>query len=539
MKKVDQLDHPDHDDLLDRAIRALRETPVPERPARDELAPMLADVDAVARAKHAISTQRIFTMKSIMRTAVAASVLLALGLGVLWVVSQSGPTLAFADAADALLKVRTVTCRLTGQSKMKMTLPMELPQLPEGVRKKMGPALPKGNGKVMITTTSSFTSTGRLLFLAPNWQRMEMEQTAGESTVSAASAGNVLNKALNENLKKETAKMPGAGKTTKTIQIFDTAKSESLWLDPSKKTATLTRWQNMPQDSRNQANLFFNVRAVIEEARSGKRNVKLDSLGEKTIDGRPAVGYAIRQDKLGVKWEFWFDSATAQTVRIELAMGTASGGAMEMSMVMDQFRTDVDLDQSLFSLEAPEGYTTQTMTFDASEATIVDLGKLLRAEAQRNKGVFPDKLPDPKNAFMSIMKETAKVSAKLAAEAARKRALGMEAAKKRGEKPPAQDEKPPQMPPAEMQAAAERAQVISRGCQFLAIALTAGTDWHYAGRGVKLDTPDVPIFWYKPAGSEKYKVLCADLTVKELAKDELPKVEPLKSEPPKERPPAK
>ncbi len=46
------------------------------------------------------------------------------------------------------------------------------------------------------------------------------------------------------------------------------------------------------------------------------------------------------------------------------------------------------------------------------------------------------------------------------------------------------------------------------------------------GKGVKLDTPEVPIFWYKPTDSEKYQVLYADLSVKEVSKDELPEAEP-------------
>ncbi len=33
------------------------------------------------------------------------------------------------------------------------------------------------------------------------------------------------------------------------------------------------------------------------------------------------------------------------------------------------------------------------------------------------------------------------------------------------------------------------------------------------------------MLWYKPTGSEKYRVIDADLSVREVTKDELPKIE--------------
>jgi hypothetical protein len=55
-------------------------------------------------------------------------------------------------------------------------------------------------------------------------------------------------------------------------------------------------------------------------------------------------------------------------------------------------------------------------------------------------------------------------------------------------------------------------------------SLTPENDWHYAGKDVKLDTPDQPIFWYKPhKASTSYQVLYANLSVKEVAPEEVPK----------------
>jgi hypothetical protein len=47
---------------------------------------------------------------------------------------------------------------------------------------------------------------------------------------------------------------------------------------------------------------------------------------------------------------------------------------------------------------------------------------------------------------------------------------------------------------------------IGRGFQF-ALSLPASAQAHYAGKGVKKDTKDRPIFWYLPEGSARYRVI--------------------------------
>jgi hypothetical protein len=49
-------------------------------------------------------------------------------------------------------------------------------------------------------------------------------------------------------------------------------------------------------------------------------------------------------------------------------------------------------------------------------------------------------------------------------------------------------------------------------------------DSHYAGKNVKLDTPDRPILWYKPTGSDRYRVIYADLSIKEMAPEDVEKL---------------
>ena len=56
------------------------------------------------------------------------------------------------------------------------------------------------------------------------------------------------------------------------------------------------------------------------------------------------------------------------------------------------------------------------------------------------------------------------------------------------------------------------------------MGLKPENDPHYVGSGVKLDTPACPILWYKPTGADKYRVIYADLSVKDMAPDDVKKL---------------
>ena len=63
---------------------------------------------------------------------------------------------------------------------------------------------------------------------------------------------------------------------------------------------------------------------------------------------------------------------------------------------------------------------------------------------------------------------------------------------------------------------------FARGMLFHQIQETQG-EWNYTGAGVKLGDADTPIFWYQPQGSETYRVIYGDLSVKDVAAEDLPK----------------
>ena len=55
---------------------------------------------------------------------------------------------------------------------------------------------------------------------------------------------------------------------------------------------------------------------------------------------------------------------------------------------------------------------------------------------------------------------------------------------------------------------------FQRGLTFTGL-LPPEADAHYAGEGVSLGAADTPIFWYRPNDAKKYRVIYADLSVRE------------------------
>jgi len=66
----------------------------------------------------------------------------------------------------------------------------------------------------------------------------------------------------------------------------------------------------------------------------------------------------------------------------------------------------------------------------------------------------------------------------------------------------------------QMQAMVEAQTKLQRGLMF-ALVLPPEADAHYAGKGVSLGAADKPIFWYRPKDAKKYRVIYADLSVRD------------------------
>jgi hypothetical protein len=252
---------------------------------------------------------------------------------------------------------------------------------------------------------------------------------------------------------------------------------------PETKTATVFTYENLPADR--PGNTFEYLRRVI-----GGQVEEVEQLGRQTVDGRETMGFRYRER--GAEMTIWAAPGTGLPVRVE---ATTPLMKPKSHVVFSDFRFNVELDESLFSLEAPEGYTVKHDKMDASEPTLDELIQVLRVLAELNDGTFPVDLHDMEGIYGIISR-------------------ALIARVKEGEMP--------KDPEAIGEAFQKEARKLARGLAF-ANALTPENDPHYAGKDVKLNTPDRPIFWYKPTQSKKYRVVYADLSVQDVAPEDLPK----------------
>jgi hypothetical protein len=162
------------------------------------------------------------------------------------------------------------------------------------------------------------------------------------------------------------------------------------------------------------------------------------------------------------------------------------------------------LEVSLFGLDVPAGYTVQYQpVLDLSKNPISYLAETLKMVAEMNNGVFPSNLRGD-DGIDGIVQRYAKTSMDKHAKESRVELLKQ---------------------------VSDLGMKLGGTFGFL-FSLSPDNDWHYAGKDVKLDAPNAPIFWYKPhRASTHYQVLYADLSVKEVESEAVPKAPTLEENP--------
>ncbi len=299
-----------------------------------------------------------------------------------------------------------------------------------------------------------------------------------------------------------TETIVGSDKSAKSIMIADGEKDKLLTLFPATKSAGIIDLKNFPQKDGPFGATFQGLRQLVAEAQSGK-NGKAERLGTEKIDGRPAVSFRIQVGAVDVK--LWADPKTLLPVRVE---ESSAMGATNCYIVMTDFRVNVDLDKSLFSLDLPANYTIQqTMQLDASKLPGTYLADMLKMAAESNDGMFPPELLGQQG-IDGILLRAAKTMA----------------------------EKHAKDSPAErMKQSTDLAMNLGGALGFL-YALPRNA-WHYAGKDVKLGTPNRPIFWVTMKRTGRCMVIYADLSCKEVSAEDAPKA-PVSKSSPVELPPA-
>ena len=171
------------------------------------------------------------------------------------------------------------------------------------------------------------------------------------------------------------------------IQIADTSKGVGVMIDSAKKTVVINKVVGLSRE-RASMNPFDEIRSLILDAE--KPDVRRESLGEKEVDGRRAVGWRVSGPGLhepGVTVTIWGDPQTGLPIRIE-SYSSLDG----VKSTLSDFAFNVDLDESLFSIEPPTGYTVQTVEVDASQPTEKDLIAVLREYGKWMNNAFPESL---------------------------------------------------------------------------------------------------------------------------------------------------
>lgn len=317
--------------------------------------------------------------------------------------------------------------------------------------------------------------------------------------------------------RKETA-IPGVP-GGKTIAILDGRKA--IFLNPMLKQATVLdvkmNIEGFPQEKGPFGMTFLGLRQTVVAAQSGDLG-KAEPLGIEVIDGRRAVGFRMRYGHAETK--IWADPKTSLPIRVEYLIS----GETEIHIVMTDFEIDPDLDESLFSLDVPEGYTVDKLQLDMPKNPLVFLAKTLGIAAELNGGVFPSALRGEQGLVNTLPR------------------LGPEYLEKKyfkdysGKKDPAayaeyfmkkygNDPAKMRKAAAEIRKATADLSMYTAGALAILNGLSPKQDWHYAGKDVKLNAPNRPIFWWKPPKkSGKYEVIYADLSVKEVGPEDVPKV---------------
>ena len=276
------------------------------------------------------------------------------------------------------------------------------------------------------------------------------------------------------------------------VIIVDEATGTWLTLQVKDKKATILQALNRDPVQSRGGGFLQSIREQILQFQQDEGS-KRESLGEKKMANRTLVGYRISAG--GMRMDIWGDQATGLPHTI--VSNTPAFPNIEVTMT--DFEFDVELDDSLFSLVPPAGYTVTKETVDASKPTEEDFTTALRHFTDLNDGMYPDAIN---------LREGMEIVAKLLSQL----------------KPP-EDEREKEL--------FRVMKILNRGFMF-PLLLTAEADAAYAGQGVNRDDARKPIFWYKPEGAENYRVIRADLSVVE--SEEPPQADGAQRFPPPEAP---
>lgn len=229
---------------------------------------------------------------------------------------------------------------------------------------------------------------------------------------------------------------------------------------------------------------------VVYEMRSLPERAD-EILDEREIDGRIVQGFRVTEK--GLDRTLWVDVDTGDLVRLEEFANTSG-----MRHIIENIRFDIEYDDSFFSIEPPAGFTPMKVDYDSSIPGEQDLINMLDFFSSLHvDALFPESMnPVEVSPSLTDLMKSGKFR--------EPDTEGM-----------TEEEK--------LQITMESTNKLMRGWFFVR-QLGPQNDWHYLGKGVRLGAADTPVFWYKPDGSDTYRVVYGDLDVRDVAPEDLPSV---------------
>jgi len=218
-------------------------------------------------------------------------------------------------------------------------------------------------------------------------------------------------------------------------------------------------------------------------------------LGRKQLDGKEVVGFFASGHEIDsgpeVDITIWADIDTRLPVRIETnyEINSEMYGKHKIHTTLKNMEFGLPMEDEMFSMEVPAGYyELEPMTWEefnqmGTEAEFIE-GLRLIADTF-NDGYFPNRLsPDDQMKWIS------------------------EGVKRLEEM---------NLPKEEIEA-----RILQINKFFRFIPFGREDEWTYRGQGVMLGEAGTPIFWYRPQGSETYRVIYGDLHVEDVYPEDLP-----------------
>jgi len=266
-----------------------------------------------------------------------------------------------------------------------------------------------------------------------------------------------------------------------TVTIADMNKHVMLSLDRAQKRAALFDASRKPDTRPAQDPSEFLNQLLHVETNGGK------PVGEKDVNGRHAKGFGVSQE--GQKALVWADAKTGEPLSVE--MSVRPGPAEKaITLVLDNVAINPRLDEALFSIQVPPGYTQERIAFSipAGKPGEQDVVEFLRQYAANFDGSFPPGLQPAE--WLAPLKQ--------------KLATGTNA-QKTATRPA------PQF--------LVLLGLSGRVTQFLE---TLPHGYHYAATGVRLGDASKIIFWYQPDNSDQYRAVYGDLHAATVTTSDLP-----------------